>query len=225
MTLNQYFSHIYCINLDRRTDRWESMQEKLAILSIDSERFSATDLLALSNKKGTPKQRGRYACTDSHYRVIKDAQEKGYESILILEDDCEFVEGFNTKIAEYLAELPPKWEMLMLGYYMGPEFPKSQIKDKKVFKIPKNKDKSTGLWASHAVAIKRELFRDILTCPNGAFSEQPHSREEGGYGCIDITYYYQFHGYRECYAFNPPLVNQAKIDTDVDLVTEETRIY
>ena len=46
------------------------------------------------------------------------------------------------------------------------------------------------------------------------FSDNPHN-EQDGYGCIDITYFYKFHGYYNCYAINPSLVDPKKSYSDI----------
>lgn len=61
------------------------------------------------------------------------------------------------------------------------------------------------------------MFSEILECPNGGFSLEPHKEGNDGYGCIDITYYYKFHGFRDCYAFNPSLVDREKGDSDINI--------
>jgi hypothetical protein len=72
------FSEIpkFVINLDRRTDRMEMIQKEMDYLGWEFERFSAID-------------RNSYmGCTLSTLEVIKIAKERGYDRVMIIEDDC-----------------------------------------------------------------------------------------------------------------------------------------
>ena len=43
MTLNQYFDKIYCVNLDRRPDKWAEAVEEFKKNNMEVERFAAID--------------------------------------------------------------------------------------------------------------------------------------------------------------------------------------
>ena len=49
--INNYFNKIYCVNLDRRQERWKEASDEFKKFSLDVERFSAVDgsKLDLSN--------------------------------------------------------------------------------------------------------------------------------------------------------------------------------
>lgn len=225
MKTNDYFDQIYCINLDRRTDRWGRMKTVFAKLGINVKKISAIDSCNISSPStATPKQKARFACTESHKLAVADAKENGYNKILIFEDDCVFVDNFEQKLFGYLKHLPEDWDMLLLGYYAGPNFQKELFDAGEIIKIPANASKADGLWAAHAYAVNSRIFDDILDSENGAFTENAHTKE-GGYGCIDITYYYAFHGHKNCYALPEPLVDQDKVDSDIDKSSEDTNVY
>lgn len=225
MKINDYFDQVYCINLDRRADRWERMQKVFNELGVEVKRIKAIDSLEISSPEdSTPKQKARYACTESHKLAIEDAKRNDYRRVLIFEDDCIFENNFEQRLFQYLEQLPNDWDMLLLGYYVGPNFPKQLFDTGKIIKVPKNTTKADGLWAAHVYAVNNSIFNDILASENGAFTRDAHTKE-GGYGCIDITYYYAFHGVKNCYALPEPLVNQDKIDSDIDKSSEETNVY
>lgn len=62
-----YFDAIYCINLDRRTDRWETVQREFDKVGIRERvvRFSAIE---------TP-ENGAIGCLLSHRAIIQKAQD------------------------------------------------------------------------------------------------------------------------------------------------------
>ena len=72
---------IMYINLNRRTDRRELIEEELNRYELRYERFEAFDMPFF----------GIYGCLLSHLNVLKIARDKGYKNILILEDDFTFL--------------------------------------------------------------------------------------------------------------------------------------
>jgi GR25 family glycosyltransferase involved in LPS biosynthesis len=101
------FDNIYCINLKERPDRWESAKQQLSkIIPLDG----VTRLIA------TKDQIGIRGCTHSHYRIIKDAKENRYKSILIFEDDFRVLdEDFDVVLNKSFNDLPEDWGVLYLG--------------------------------------------------------------------------------------------------------------
>jgi hypothetical protein len=71
---------IIYINLEKRNDRRELIEEDLEKIGLDAERFI-----------GIPFEPGIVGCGKSHLSVMKMARERGYKNILILEDDFKFL--------------------------------------------------------------------------------------------------------------------------------------
>ena len=105
MKLNDYFDKIYCINLDRRTDRWEKCKIQFDKHGINVERFSALDgdKLEYSNKRLLP---GEIGIIRSNLELVKKAKENNYKNILIFEDDVEFADDLNEKFEKYIKQVP-----------------------------------------------------------------------------------------------------------------------
>ncbi len=114
--------HVYVINLDRRTDRFEKVKERLDDLNIEFERVSAIDgkTLDVELPEQTPEKRwnkAAYALTLTTINILKDAEEKGYKTICIFEDDIDFVPLFNPYINEYMVDLEDRlFDFAFLGY-------------------------------------------------------------------------------------------------------------
>lgn len=75
------FSNIpkFVINLQRRPENLENITHELDYIGWSWERFNAID-------------RGDYmGCTLSHLEVIKIAKERGYDRVMVIEDDCTFM--------------------------------------------------------------------------------------------------------------------------------------
>ena len=122
--INFYFDKIYCINLDRRTDRWKSVEAEFKKMNIDVVRYSAIDGdnidFSISNDltenqlsdKGLIENRNSLACLLSHLEIIKEAKLNNYKRILIFEDDVLFSKDFKNEIKK-IEELD--WKLLYLG--------------------------------------------------------------------------------------------------------------
>ncbi len=110
--LNDFFDKIYCINLDRRPDRWGECKLEFDKLNLVVERVSAIDGSKLNNNSQL--KNGALALTLTVYNIITEAIEKKYDKILILEDDIEFTENINCFSDEILS-LPDDWDLLYFG--------------------------------------------------------------------------------------------------------------
>lgn len=102
-----HFDQIYCINLDKRKDRWhlvENLFKELGIYEL-IVRYSAVEY-----------NPGNMGCALSHAAVLKDAKAKGYNKIFVFEDDVEVksMSLFLHTISNYPVNIDRK--LLLLGY-------------------------------------------------------------------------------------------------------------
>lgn len=122
--IEDYFPQIVVINLDRRRDRWANVEKQLQILHMPVSavhRFSAVDC-EKDPQYCTPIQ----ACTASHAAVLQMAVDKGWDHVLIFEDDFEvrtketgcqspLKEDAQRLFAKIMADVPIDWELLYFG--------------------------------------------------------------------------------------------------------------
>jgi GR25 family glycosyltransferase involved in LPS biosynthesis len=141
MKLNKYFTNIKCvvINLKTRADKKEYISKQLQSKKIDFEFFTAEK--HINPKKG---------CLESHLTIIKEHFiQKKYKYILILEDDCKFINNMSSM------NIPPKnWDMLYLGGTVHRVMNKDYIGYARV-----------QCWTTHAYIINlenEELINKIL---------------------------------------------------------------
>lgn len=94
--------HIYVLNLDRRSERWYRVNKLLSGKNIVAERWSAIDGATIEflstyhqYKKQMVTKPQELACALSHIEIIKDAQVKGYDRIVIFEDDIYLHKNFS----------------------------------------------------------------------------------------------------------------------------------
>ena len=172
--VNKYFDYIYCLNLDSRKDRWNSVSKKFKKYGIRANRFSAVDGSSkeciakyksiVRNDKGKSKKlgykvirsSGALGCILSYRKIIKHAKANGHKKILILEDDVIFSKNFNQEFCKVL-DLTRGWKLLYLG---------SSQHDWSGVKIgAKNVSNFYCAWHSQgtfAIGIDSSIFKEIL---------------------------------------------------------------
>jgi len=89
----KHWDAAYVINLDHRNDRWESISKMAQTAGIHIERWDATkaaDIDLEVHRIGTRvKKQSCVACWSSHVKLYRHALEKGYDRLLVLEDDAD----------------------------------------------------------------------------------------------------------------------------------------
>jgi glycosyl transferase, family 25 len=114
--INEAFPHKFCINLDRRPERWEQMRLKFERCGVEGvERFAAVDgrqAIVPANWSDSP---GAYGCLRSHLEIIKEARRRGWPNVLIFEDDAALDPELSEKFGSYFKQVPSDWEMLHFG--------------------------------------------------------------------------------------------------------------
>lgn len=111
-----YFHKIYCINLDRRPDRWKEAQQEFMREGIlhGVHRFPAID--GNTVKANSPDvSPGNAGCTASHAAILRDIIHNRYERSLIFEDDVNLIHKFSDRFFELLPQVPADWQVLYLG--------------------------------------------------------------------------------------------------------------
>jgi GR25 family glycosyltransferase involved in LPS biosynthesis len=195
--LSNYFDKVYCVNLNRRPDRWEKVCKEFERIGIDEvERYEAIDGKEFdwTTIKYNPNLLvGELGLIETHINLIKEAKEKNYKSVLIFEDDVYFTSEFD-KLDEYMAALPTNWDMIYLGgnHSYGP--------------IPLNVNdkilKLTKTFTTHCIAIKDTLYDTIIAMTEGRKKQ------------IDV-YYADLQNIYNVYGFTPNMALQTIDYSDI----------
>jgi len=114
--LNLIFDRIYCINLDRRADRWASFLEEAKKFGISNvKRYSAVDGDDLHYTSGTNKKFPRSAAglVMTNIGIMEECIRDKVDRVLILEDDVEFTRGISDM--SNLDYIPEDWDSLYFG--------------------------------------------------------------------------------------------------------------
>lgn len=215
-TLNDYFTKIYVINLDRRPDRYQECQVEFNKIGADVERIAAIDGKEIPDSWGlSPRDKACFAVTTMHTRLIEEAILNKYDNILIFEDDVMFVDNFNEIFNKRMEFLPEDWDLLYIGgnhilHVNGFDL----ITGDKNFKVTKENyktlnyelSKSPCTYTTHAIAINSRFYNRTLN----KLKEFPTSP-----GTDNLYYQLQMEGCN-AYTFLPSLVKQKAGFSDVD---------
>lgn len=155
MKLNDFFDKIYCINLDRRTDRWEGCEKIFTKHGLIVERFSATDGNETPYNLGYPYD-NELAGAISHTKVIEKAKELKLKNVLILEDDVDFIDNLTKIFSEIYTQIPNDWDGLLFG---GNHVGGGSLISNNIMKINRS-------YALHCYALNSKVFNETIDYMN-----------------------------------------------------------
>lgn len=182
INLLDYFDKVYCINLDKRVDRWqETLNELNKYGIVGVERYSAIDG---SNIPYTGIKPGAVALRLTFINIIKEAKENNYKNILIFEDDVMFYDQMYN-FQQYFENVPKDWDFL----YLGTRHLSTPVK------INDFIVKTNGAYTAHSLAVNSSMFDKILN-------------ELGDRNVQTDVYFGEIHPITNSYSFYPNLTTQ-----------------
>lgn len=176
--LNNYFDHIYLINLKNRPKRLIKILIKLHKLRIHVQIIPAingrlepyfSDYLKYLNKPINDESNhplelernskiisspGAWGYLLSWKNIIQDATLNKYKKILIFDDDIIFIKNFARKFSNWINTIPDNWKVLQLGATQNIKF-RSRIK--RNYFHPEVTD------GSYATAISSSIYKTLLS--------------------------------------------------------------
>lgn len=144
----QYVDNIYCINLDRRVDRWNDCIKEFKKINIENfvTRFSAVEM-----------NPGIAGCTRSHYEVIKLAKARGEKNILILEDDVQFKADIFYDVLLQSFHQMKNYNIYYNLFYLG-----ATLKGQNNILINKNLARLSFAKTTHAYIVHSNVYDYII---------------------------------------------------------------
>lgn len=211
--INNFFDKIICINLDKRTDRLKESQKQWASNGLKVERMSAVDGNPMKWKHVTERDAGINAikkhswdgaagCMASHVNIWKRAKREGWKNVLIIEDDCDFIENLQVHFAKKINQVPHNWDMLYFGGV-------HETRNNKFIPTKINDDivKCARMITTTCYAINESCY-DLAI--NSVLKEEPWF-----YTAVDGYLAAVVQPQCNAYAFNPPLAWQRKSFSDI----------
>lgn len=116
-------TNTFCINLERRPDRWEKMQKIFEKAGLRVTRHNASEPKDITDPISTQYFPTQRACAQSHINIWKKVVENNLPYALIFEDDVTLDKTWREK----LETLPsPDFHLIMLNASSIYEFPLNQ---------------------------------------------------------------------------------------------------
>jgi glycosyl transferase family 25 len=200
-----FFNQIYYINLDRRTDRRMHMEKQLIKFNLSATRISAVDGAQISWKSeygimSNFWNSGAFAYCLSYRVAIINAITKGYDYVLIMDDDAVLTDNMLDVLQHAWKDLPEEWHMLYLGANHGHPTPTAMPTEND--RIGDYLYRLSGSMGSHAIILNKVCFHNILN-----FVAAP-------YGPLDM-FFSLYHKFFPCYITYPGLATQLAGHSDI----------
>lgn len=221
-SLLKFVDKTFIINLVEREDRLKNSIKQLSFFGLQNyeifeaikPKFDEIDTRLYENysknlsycyKKYVV---GATGCKLSHLKIIKNAMEKNYDKIMILEDDFLFCENFNSQLFQFLKNLKDiNWDMLYLGG-------NNRCLPISSYCIPtkiKNLYKCNEVKCTHAYILDSKLFPKIVK------DLETYTAEIDNYYVTEIQPYY------DCYICDPIIVKQ--VDSFSNITQINSKIF
>lgn len=154
-------SKIVYINLERRQDRRQEIEQELATIGLSGERFDAI-----------AKDPGIIGCNMSHIQVLRDAEAAGLENLLVFEDDFQFLVDkptFQKQIEDFFA-LNITWDIVLLSYHLIQKEPYNDL-------IGRARETQT----TSGYLINKRCFKPLADCIEAATEKLISTGEHWNY--------------------------------------------
>lgn len=144
MDILKYFDKVYCVNMDKRPDRWEQAKKEFKKLGIEDQ---------VERWPGVENKDGNLGCTLSHLSIIKHCKKNNFKKILIFEDDVLFVENDVNKLQKAFNELfeIENWDLFYIGSTVDPNVGRFN-------RVTDNILRTNFAYTTHAYAVNAQAF-------------------------------------------------------------------
>lgn len=185
--LNQFFDHIYLVNLKSDSNSRIRAEYCLSLHNINYsvfeaingyegeplkayddymsrplgnlEKFSSYSQLEIERGKKFIESPGAIGYIFTYRQILQDALKKRYDSILILEDDVAFVHDSQSKIKSFLGSIPNNWKILNLG---SSQYGWDNINEEHAREAGYYYPSKINTCGSFAIGIKNSAYQEIM---------------------------------------------------------------
>lgn len=196
MKLFEKFDKTYCLNLKKRKDRLEHFEQQVKKYDLGIyQYFEAIDGSTLDNPYQNLKS-GEFGHILSTISILEDAILKNYKNILLVEDDCVFLNTLK-EIDLYFEKLPKDWDLLYFGGNHN-----THMKVNPPVKINERVVKLHSTYSSHCLSITKKMFPIIL-------------EELKKFSCQTDLVYQKLQTKYNVYCFYPTIASQLTGHSDI----------
>jgi GR25 family glycosyltransferase involved in LPS biosynthesis len=205
MNLNYFFDKIYCINLDKRIDRWQDITKQFEFNWINEyTRIPGIEgnIYNLKSDKYPHPMRGFNGVsggTMAHLNVYLQAYGDKCKCFLVIEDDCVFHNNLQNLWTKCMEQLPVDWDLLYLGGMFEPS--KGSL-----HQVTTDLLKGSGIMSTHCYAVRDTILLRLIST---FLKDYPYLTDSADGFLCQIQ--------KECntYAFYPPLAWQKAGFSDI----------
>jgi len=157
-----FFSEIYCINLDSRPDKWETVQKCFKTFNIKVKRVSG---IRYDKSDVASRFKGAVGLSLTVLKIIENAKKNNLKSVLIFEDDVVFKrKDVYDILNNAIKELPEDWGLFTLGGNI----------QKDTTPFSKHLSKNVDSWGTQAWAINSIHYDKLIEYIKGSdFLKEP----------------------------------------------------
>jgi glycosyl transferase family 25 len=202
MNINEFFEKAYCINLNRRPDRWLTSSEIFKKNNINVERFTAKD----GNEINLPSPyKFELAGSISHLNLIKKAKQLNLSNVLIFEDDVEFIDDIQKQFSEKIKNVPDDWDMI---YFGGNHIVEPLEINDGVYKI-------YWTYALQMYAVNSKFFDDLISFLETKITQTLNNDNPLQPSVAADYFMAQLHESKNCYVIKPHFTWQRENFSDI----------
>lgn len=170
---------IYVLTLSNRQDRTQGIINQLRNIGMDNMNevnfiyatpFPYNNLIANAfntTKKGKFTKPNEYDCSRNHYSIVRQAYDRGYDKVLVIEDDVRFLNDVDLFI-KTIDDMPKQADVFQFGGFSADINLNKYITDN-VDGINWVEHNDVGLWTTSMYALSRKGMQFYLACMDKYF--------------------------------------------------------
>lgn len=146
---------VAAINVNKDTERWNDLVQHLSKWNVEVQRIPALTELPAGFKMVAGRTKYESVLLLSLCKTIEEFLSRSEPYLLVLEDDCRFLDDPEVLVREAIQAVPKPWSMISLGGFCDnlPNFDYSKV----VYVQP-----DFNLWGFHSVLVSRENAERLL---------------------------------------------------------------
>lgn len=161
----------FCINLDRRPDRWQKMQNVFSTHNLKVHRWTAID----SKEYGITNHQ---AVLHNHINILYFCNRLNINNVLIFEDDIILCHNFKNTLSYIMTYLPEDWDALSLHCFKA----KTKKLNKYICKLESHP------FGSHGILINKKGIEKMLNFHSQFCMEDTYFRALDHYYAVNLEH-------------------------------------